>query len=110
MNAVISEQAGADLARIRRWIDTSHGEEAATLFERRTETSLAQLCRYPQIGPRPHWPTRHTKLRFWVISRTRYLIFYELGPELVSIERVLDGRRDVRRVIEEGVEEPAEKD
>ena len=39
-----------------------------------------------------------------------YLIYYEPGKDAVSIERVLDGRRDVRRIIEKGVEHPAPED
>ena len=35
-----------------------------------------------------------------VISRSSYLIYYESREDAVSIERVLDARRDVRRVIE----------
>jgi hypothetical protein len=47
-------------------------------------------------------------LRFWVISRSSYLIYYESREDVVSIERVLDGRRDVRRVIEHRIEDPPE--
>jgi hypothetical protein len=45
-------------------------------------------------------------LRFWVISRTNFLIYYLPDERGVSIERVLDGRRDVARIIERGREEP----
>jgi hypothetical protein len=43
-------------------------------------------------------------LRFWVISRTKYLIFYLVDEEGVGIERILDGRRgeEGRRMKEEG--------
>jgi hypothetical protein len=45
-------------------------------------------------------------LRFWVISKTNYLIYYFPIKDGVSIERVLDGRRDVGRIINLGVDEP----
>jgi plasmid stabilization system protein ParE len=45
-------------------------------------------------------------LRFWVISRIHYLIYYLLDDQGVGIERVLDGRHDVARMIELGTEEP----
>ena len=34
------------------------------------------------------------------------IIYYFPEPRGVSIERVLDGRRDVKRIIEQGFEEP----
>lgn len=37
-------------------------------------------------------------------SRTRYIIYYECRETEVSIERVLDGRRDVQRILELGME------
>jgi len=40
-----------------------------------------------------------------VISRSGYVIYYESRREDVSIERVLDGRRDVCRIIEFGSED-----
>jgi plasmid stabilization system protein ParE len=65
------------------------------------------LAEHPELGPRPGWETRHTKLRLWVISRFHhYLIYYKPKADHVSIERALDGRRDVRRIIEDGVEDP----
>ena len=69
--------------------------------------ALALLADHPELGPRPGWETRHTKLRFWVISRFHnYLIYYEPKGTSVSIERVLDGRREVRRIMEAGGEDP----
>ena len=72
---------------------------------------MGSLGRNPELGPRPGWRTRHTRLRFWVISRFHnYLIYYEVGDDTVSIERVLDGRRDNRRIVEDGVEYPPPED
>jgi plasmid stabilization system protein ParE len=106
MRVVISGQAEADLARIFAWLATGYDLQAAEGFRLRAEDALAQLGQHPGLGPHPGWATRHQKLRFWVISRTRYVIYYEWEAECVSIERVLDGRRDVRRIIEFGVEDP----
>jgi hypothetical protein len=44
-------------------------------------------------------------LRFWAIGRTNFLIYYLPDENGVSIERVLDGRRDVARIMELGEEE-----
>jgi hypothetical protein len=58
--------------------------------------------------PHPVWATKHRTLRFWVISKTNFLIYYLPDEYGVSIERVLDGRRDVARTIELGIEDPPE--
>lgn len=106
MNVVISRRAEDDLAYIYGYIG-ARSPDAAERFRREAEKALALLAKHPELGPRPGWETRHTKLRFWVISGFHnYLIYYEPGPTAISIERVLDGRRDVRRIIEQGIEEP----
>ena len=106
MNVVISDKAAEDLARIYAWLSTNYDVEAAERFRTRAEQALKQLGRHPDLGPHPGWTTRHKKLRFWVISNTSYIIYYESTSDSVSIERVLDGRRDVRRIVETGAEEP----
>ena len=104
MNVFISQRAEEDLAGIYGYI-AAHNPEAAERFRIEAERSLTALGRNPDLGPRPGWKTRHARLRFWMISRFHnYLIFYESGKDRVSIERVLDGRRDIRRIIELGIE------
>jgi len=63
------------------------------------------LVQNPQAGRHPRWATKHKTLRFWVISKTNFLIYYLPEENGVSIERVLDGRRDVARIMERGLEE-----
>ena len=104
MKVLISQRAEEDLARIYAYIASRH-PSAAERFRIEAGKALASLGRNPELGPRPGWKTRHTRLRFWVISRFHnYLIYYEPGQDTVSIERVLDGRRDVRRIVKEGIE------
>lgn len=106
MKVRISQRAEEDLAGIHAYI-ASRDPGAAERFQIEAENALKSLGRNPELGPRPGWKTRHTRLRFWVISRFHnYLIYYESGQDAVSIERVLDGRRDVHRIIEEGIEDP----
>jgi plasmid stabilization system protein ParE len=101
----ISEQAEEDLAQIYARIE-ARDPEAADRFKREAEKALALLAQHPELGPRPGWETRHPKLRFWVISHFQnYLIYYEAGEVEISIERVLNGRRDVRRIVENGSED-----
>lgn len=105
MTTVISRKAEDDLARIYGKIAASN-PEAAERFKSEATKALALLAEHPELGPHPGWKTQHSRLRFWVISRFHnYLIFYEAKESLISIERVLDGRREVRRIIEEGFED-----
>ena len=106
MKVLISARAEEDLAGIYAYI-AARNPDAAERFRTEAENALALLGQHPELGPRPGWKTRHVRLRFWVISRFHnYLIYYEPREDAVSVERVLDGRRDVRRIMEEGVEDP----
>ena len=105
MRVVISQRAETDLARIYAWLATHYDSEAAERFRARAERALIQLGEHPHLGPHPGWATHHKTLRFWIISRSGYVIYYESRREDVSIERVLDGRRDVCRIIEFGSED-----
>jgi plasmid stabilization system protein ParE len=106
MRVVISRRAEDDLAQIYSWLATHRDLVSAERFRVEAERALTQLGQHPDLGPHPGWATRHKGLRFWVISRSSYLIYYESREDAVSIERVLDGRRDVRRVIELRSEDP----
>jgi plasmid stabilization system protein ParE len=110
MKVLISRRAEEDLARIYAYIASRH-PGAAERFRIEADKALASLGRNPELAPRPGWKTRHTRLRFWVISRFHnYLIYYDPGKDSVSIERVLDGRHDIRRSVEEGIEHPSPED
>lgn len=109
MNARVSAQARDDLAYIFAYISSRQGEEAGDRFLGLAEQAVAFLAKNPEAGPHPRWRSRHKALRFWVISKTNYLIYYFADESGLSIERVLDGRRDVKRIIEKGLEEPQEE-
>jgi plasmid stabilization system protein ParE len=106
MNVRISERAQSDLDRIFARISVRQGPEAAARFLELAREAARFLVLHPLAGPHPRWATRHRTLRFWVISRTNYLIYYLPDEEGVSVERVLDGRRDVARIMELGMEDP----
>ena len=105
MTPRISARAQDDLDCIVAYICSRYGTPSADRFLAQARKAVSFLTRNPEAGPHPAWSTRHPTLRFWIISRTNFLIFY-FAENGVSIERVLDGRRDVRRIIEEGEEEP----
>jgi len=106
MNARISARARHDLDYIFAWFCSRQGAQAGDRFLDLAKQAVSFLARHPDAGPHPRWATRHKTLRFWVISKTNFLIFYLPGELGVSIERVLDGRRDVKRISERGLDEP----
>ena len=108
MKVLISQRAEGDLARIYAFLFVQAAPDVAERFRSDAEHALAHLSRHPRTGPHPGWATRHRALRFWVISRTPYIIFYECHGDAVSIERVLDGRRDTHRIVELGLEDAPE--
>jgi plasmid stabilization system protein ParE len=110
MNARISARALSDLDRIYAYIFVRQGPKAADRFLELARESTGFLARNPLAGPHPRWATRHGTLRFWVISKTNFLIYYIADERGVSIERVLDGRRDVARIVESGMEEPPDSE
>jgi plasmid stabilization system protein ParE len=110
MSVRISARARDDLAYIFAYICSRQGTEAGDRFLTLAEHAVSFLVQNPEAGPHPRWRTRHKALRFWVISKTNFLIYYFADESGVSVERVLDGRRDVKRIIERGLEEPEEED
>ena len=106
MKVRISARAQSDLDRIFACIFVRQSPKAAERFLELAQEATKFLGQHPLAGPHPKWATRHRTLRFWVISRTNFLIYYLPDEEGVSIERVLDGRRDVARIIELGIEDP----
>lgn len=106
MKARISARALNDLDHIFAYVSLHQGPMAADRFLKLAQEAVEFLVRNPQAGPHPRWATRHNSLRFWVISRTNFLIYYLPDESGVSIERVLDGRRDVARIIESGADDP----
>jgi plasmid stabilization system protein ParE len=110
MNVRISARAQIDLENILTYIGFHRGPEAADQFHQSAKNAVGFLAANPMAGPHPRWSTKHWDLRFWVITRTNYLIFYFAEERGVSIERVLDGRRDVARIIELGIEEPPDNE
>jgi toxin ParE1/3/4 len=104
VKVLISRRAEDDLAGIFAFLFAHAAPDVAERFRTDAEKALAHLGRHPETGPHPGWATRHRALRFWVISRTPYIIYYECHGDAVSVERVLDGRRDAHRIIELGIE------
>ena len=102
----ISAPAREDLEYIYALVCTRQGTQAADRFLEAAEAAVDFLAQHPDAGPHPQWTSRHKQLRFWVISRTNFIIYYFSEQSGISIERVLDGRRDVKRIIDLRREHP----
>jgi plasmid stabilization system protein ParE len=109
MRARISGRAQNDLDCIYAHLYSARGTNAADEFLRRARQAVQFIAQNPHAGPHPNWATCHKTLRFWVISGTRFLIYYLPKEDGVSVERVLDGRRDVVRIMEKGIEDAPEE-
>jgi|SRR5687767_5719703 len=94
-----SARASDDLANIYAYIHARRGVQSADRFLDAARATVEFLAEHPDAGPHPQWTSRHKNLRFWVISRTNYIVDYFAEHDHVSIERVLDGRRDVKRIM-----------
>jgi toxin ParE1/3/4 len=102
VKTVISERAEEDLAHVFAYIAQDR-PSSAEAFKSATEESFRLLATHPEIGPRVSFRTRHQGLRFWPINDFQnFVIYYVVEEDTVSIERVLDGRREVRRVLRTG--------
>ena len=102
MKLLISQRAEADLAYIFAMIALER-PSSAEAFKRAVEQNVELLSANPAIGPAIRFRTRHKRLRFCPITDFQnYIIYYSVGENEVSIERVLDGRRDVLRLLRSG--------
>ena len=98
MTVIISRRAEDDLASIFARIARER-PSSADAFKAAAEASCRLLETHPEVGPRARFRTRHEGLRFWPVTDfPNYLIYYTVGSNEVSVERVLDGRRDVAHV------------
>jgi plasmid stabilization system protein ParE len=91
MKARISNRAQSDLDRIFARIYVRQGPPAADQFLELAREAAEFIVEHPLAGSHPRWASRHKLLQSGV-----------------SIERVLDGRRDVARIMEFGLEDPPE--
>lgn len=108
MRITFSRRAQSDVECIYALICQRRGEEAADFFLNLTKGAIRLLASQPLAGPHPSWAKRHKSIRFWIIGKTNFLIYYLVDNDGISIERILDGRRNVARIIERAIEDPDE--
>jgi toxin ParE1/3/4 len=90
MEVVLSDKARSDLLRIHRYLE-GRSPNAADAFIRRIDKSFENLVRFPFIGrERPRFAPG---IRCLVAGL--HLIFYIVGPDQITIVRVIDARMNV---------------
>lgn len=108
MQAILSPRARQDLLGLMRALAEAVDDpqdQTPDQFRAAVLESLDLLRRFPLAGPACDLPgDEFPNLRKLNIGgRFRnYLIFYEVGPEVLTVLRILHGARDLRRVIIEG--------
>jgi toxin ParE1/3/4 len=90
MEVVLSDKAKSDLFRIHRYLE-ERSASAADDFIRRVDSNFQNLARFPFIGRERS--SIAPGLRCLVVGL--YLIFYTVGPNEITVVRVIDSRMDV---------------
>jgi toxin ParE1/3/4 len=90
MQVVLADKAKSDLLRIDRFLER-HSPNAADDYIQRINSNFENLIRFPFIGRERS--NLAPGLRCLVVDR--YLAFYVVEPEQITVVRVIDGRMDV---------------
>lgn len=95
MRVRLTSQARNDLLQIWDYIDRSgSGERVADRVLRRLDTRIRQLADFPNRGVIRS--DLDIDARMLVIER--WVVFYRVLPNGISISRIIDGARDVSRI------------
>ncbi len=97
----LSSKAAADFEAIQDRTFEKFGYTQLLRSQRAFYDAFENLALNPDIGrPRPDLTRRHPEFRFWTVLR-RFVIVYEPLTDGVEIVRVLDGVRDLPRVLDD---------
>lgn len=99
-----SGRAEEDLTHQYRWYLDHAGVHVAERFLLAFDTTVARLAATPQLGRRRKFRARELAgIRSFPVSGRFgvHLVFYRLAGEVLSVERVMHGARDLpRRLLE----------
>lgn len=87
-------EAIQDLQELRRYISKTLGNpKAANRISRNILDSCGKLKHHPQLGMAPEAKIgTPTNLRYLIFEK--YIAFYRIEGDIISIARILDGRQD----------------
>jgi len=92
MKVLISDKAKRDLLAIHSYL-AQHNPKAATDIVKRINVRFGQLSRFPFIGRERS--SLAPGLRSLISGN--HLIFYTVGPEQITVVRVIDSRMDIEQ-------------
>ena len=103
MKHVIRPAAKDDIIRQYRYYLLQDAFEAATRFLDAVDESIKAICRAPQVGvPKILKNPVLSGLRSWSVKGFEdILIFYVIRPDSLRVVRILHGRRDIQKVLEQ---------
>lgn len=90
---VITIRAGRDAAAIIAMLADNAGPETAARYRRDIDALYGRLILFPRSGARRPSFGRHARLG--VVEP--YVVIYDYRPDVVTVLRVLDGRRKLTR-------------
>jgi plasmid stabilization system protein ParE len=103
---IVSDPARLDILGIKDYI-ASDNPYAATKVSTRIYKTLSTLESNPKIGGSMAKRFKvQTDYFFFAVSPYPYIVFYRLNAQTITIDRVLDGRRDYLGLL--GLKNPAD--
>ena len=92
----------AIVRQFRYYLLTADAPEIAIRFREAVKRTIQSLSQNPHVGPRYSSSNpRVQNLRSWPVAGFEAIrIYYALGADAMHIIRILHGKRDVRRILE----------
>ena len=103
MKVLYRQTASDDIIRqFRHYLLTAEAPEIALRFREAVRRTIQSLSQNPYVGPRySSGNPRLQNLRSWPVTGFEAIrIYYALGPDAMHVIRILHGKRDVRRILE----------
>ena len=89
-----------DVARQTLWYLTRAGAAVALAFGEKVDSTLARIAEFPESGVEKKYPQPELAgLRFLPLDEPfgRFLVFYRVLADELSVERLMHGTRDLPR-------------
>lgn len=102
MRIHVTERAELDIRHAAVFIAKTD-PEAANQFLNKVRTAIQRVAEFPEMGAEGMPIGGLRTPRFVVISKTRFLLFYQIqGRNVLVVRRVLHGARDLKNIFEHG--------
>ena len=96
MRVELRPEARDDLQDIYRYGVRTFGEEQADKHFDALTAAIYSLAENPESCPRIHQDPDIRRLTLWP-----HIVLYQVKPDVVTVARIIDGRRDVAALLED---------